>query len=111
MLPHGMLPSPPDRSILFTHAEIFALLYLLSHTPNLPAVLHDLSSKLQAAAVFPSLSHGQEVNPRVEPLQPIFIVFIDAYRTLAQLCHLTYSLAWLPQQKTYRPLGTPQILL
>ena len=60
-----MLAGSPDITILFTHAEISALLCYLSNIPNLPTILLDLLSKLEATVVlaqFPSPSHNQLVN-------------------------------------------------
>ena len=96
------MPPSPDTPILFCQAEIFALLHLLSHIPNLPAILGDLPSRLQAATVLGKLG-GQEVS-KYSLLILVIILFICTCRTLAGSCRLMYPLAWLPQEHLTMPL-------
>jgi hypothetical protein len=90
------MPPSPDTPILFRQAEIFALSHLLSHIPNLPAILGDLPSRLEAAMVLGELG-SQEVSKSLLSML-VIILFIRTCRTLAGSRRLTYPLAWLPQQ-------------
>jgi len=94
------MPPSPDTPILFCQVEIFALSHLLSHIPNLPAILGDLPSRLQAAMVLGELG-GQEVSKSLLLILMI-ILFIHTCRTLAGSHRLMYPLAWLPRHMGHR---------